>query len=54
MNVIEGQEKSVYIEMKINNEQRAFGATLSHIISKYEQLDLFCNDWHFSTGLCVY
>ena len=35
MDVIEGREKTVNIEMTISNEQRAFAATLSYMISKF-------------------
>lgn len=33
--ILNGQEKSLTIEMTINNETRAFGSTLSYHISKY-------------------
>ena len=33
--IMNGQQKSVNIEMTINNETRAFGSTLSYHISKY-------------------
>jgi glutamate synthase (NADPH/NADH) len=36
MPVLNGEEKSINIEMTINNETRAFGSTLSYHISKYE------------------
>jgi glutamate synthase (NADPH/NADH) len=34
IDVIEGREKSVTVELTISNEQRAFGATISNVISK--------------------
>jgi len=33
--VIEGRQKQIVLDMKITNEDRTFGATLSYFVSKY-------------------